>query len=236
MAKKIDKEEISTCSFCNKQEDDVYLYNDAKTICICQSCSKLFANFIRKHAKTQNVADHISEADKGKISNFNVPSLSQKIVNGIKIGDLPGGTGLDVNRYIRTDSDGNLSSCVVYIEEWDNEKTACRVRGACYGYAGSGEYEGCFFLIDFNADEHRVLDFSEADEDENSQLFDALMFECGRIYDEDDGVYELSNYAEDLIKKGEDTDDGVVFMDDDFDGDSLDRVSEMWVISLRFES
>ncbi len=60
MSKNIDNEEISKCSFCNKQEDgDVYLYNDAKTVCICQSCAKLFANFIRKHAKKQNVAEPV---------------------------------------------------------------------------------------------------------------------------------------------------------------------------------
>jgi len=170
------------------------------------------------------------------MSNFIIPSLSQKVLEGVKMGTLKAGTGLNVKSYIKTDSDRNLSSCVVYIEEWNNEKTACRVRGACYGYAGGGEYDGSFFLIDSEQDEHRVLDFGEAEEDENSELFNALMFECGRMYDEDDGTYKLTKYAKGLVKKGEDTGDGVVYMDEDFDGDSLDRVSENWVISLRFES
>ena len=106
----------------------------------------------------------------------------------------------------------------------------------CYGYAGGGEYDGSFFLIGSEQDEHRVLDFGEAEEDDHSELFNALMFECGRMYDEDDGTYKLTKYAKGLVKKGEDTDDGVVYMDEDFDGDSLDRVSENWDISLRFES
>ena len=167
---------------------------------------------------------------------FNTPVLSEKIIFGIKMGNLIGGTGLEIKRYLRADSDGNLSSCVVYIEEWDDHKESCRVRGACYGYAGGGVFEGSFFLIDFNKEQHQVLDFSEADEDINSQLFNALMFECGRMYENEDENHRLTTYAENLLKSGDEVEDGIVYLDNDFDGDSLSQVSQNWTINLRFES
>lgn len=181
---------------------------------------------------------HMMAAHESDIANtqFITPVLSEKIVFGIKMGNLTSGTGLEVKRYLRSDSDGNLSSCVVYIEEWDEHKESCRVRGACYGYAGGGVYEGSFFLIDFNKEQHQVLDFAEAEEAENSQLFDALMFECGRMYENDDETHKLTTYAEDLLKSGSEVEDGIVYLDNDFDGDSLSQVSQNWSINLRFES
>jgi hypothetical protein len=173
------------------------------------------------------------------MTNYVVTELSEKIIDGIRAGNLPKGTGLNIKRYLRTDGDDTLSSCVVYIEEWDEEKTSCRFRGACCGYSGGSVYDGSFFLIDFEEDEYQVLDFSEAEEDEQAELFNALMFECARMYKEDDGVYQLTKYGKGLIKNGVDSDDGegdVVYMDEGFDGDSLDQVSENWAISLRFES
>jgi len=172
------------------------------------------------------------------MTKFNTPKLSEAVIDGIRMGSLSEGTGLNVKRYVRTDSDGNLNSCVIYIEEWDDAQTASRLRGACFGYAGGGEYETSFFLIDNEQGESRVLDFSEAEEDENSELFDALLFECSRLYDEDDGEYRLTDFGESLIAMGHESDDedGTVYMDEDFDGDSLDEVSSSWLINLRFES
>lgn len=181
---------------------------------------------------------HMMVAHESDIANtqFITPVLSEKILFEIKMGSLTGGTGLEVKRYLRSDSDGNLSSCVVYIEEWDEHKESCRVRGACYGYAGGGVYEGSFFLIDFNKEQHQVLDYAEAEEAENSQLFDALMFECGRMYENNDETYKLTTYAGDLLKFGSEVEDGIVYLDNDFDGDSLSQVSQNWSINLRFES
>jgi hypothetical protein len=167
---------------------------------------------------------------------FNVPKLTEKIIQGIVSDNLPNGTGLDIKRFIESDSDGNLSSAVIYIEEWDDEKNFCRLRGACYGYAGGGVYDGSFFIIDHENDDFRVLDYSEMEEDENYEIFNALMFECGRMYEEIDGTYELTEYAASLLKIGESTRDGKVFMDDQFNGDSLSQVSEIWPINLRFSS
>jgi hypothetical protein len=181
---------------------------------------------------TDNLHESWPQAD----TKFNVPKLTEKIIQGIANGNLPNGTGLDIKRFIESDSDGNFSSAVIYLEEWDDEKTTCRQRGACYGYAGGGEYDGSFFIIDHENDDNRVLDYSEIEEDGNYQIFNALMFECGRMYEEIDGTYELTEYAASLLKIGESTRDGKVFMDDQFDGDSLSQVSEIWPINLKFSS
>jgi hypothetical protein len=167
---------------------------------------------------------------------YNIPILSEDVISSIKIGNLPGGTGLDIKRYVRAGLDGDLSSCVVYIEEWDDGRVFCRVRGAYYGYAGGGVYDGGFFLIDFAEDRHQVFDFAEAAEDVNSQLFDALMHECGRVYYEEDEVCKLTEYAIGLIGNGDKVEDGFVYMDESFDGDSLSQVSELWGINLKFYS
>lgn len=140
-----------------------------------------------------------------------------------------------LQRYLRADLEGNFKHCVCYVQKWIHNNDFI-VLGAYYGYVGGGEYDGGFFLIE-NGD-FRLLDFSEVEQDENSSIFEELIFECGRMYEEIDGECKLTSYGQDLIEQSVEVDDGseVVFMDADFDGDSLDEVSHAWAISLRFES
>lgn len=170
------------------------------------------------------------------MSKSKTPSLSQEIIDGIRTGDLPNGTGLNLRRYVKADENGNFVYGIVYIEEWNDEETSCCLRGAYYGYTGGGEHDGGFFYIDIENDIHTTLDFSEAEEDEHSDLYNALMYECGRFYEEDDGVYSLNEYSTGLIEVGSQEDDGALFVDDEFDTDTLEQVSNQWVIGLRFES
>ena len=169
---------------------------------------------------------------------FKTQELTQAVIDGIRMGSLEEGTGLDVKRYVRTVSDGNFHSCVLYLEEWNDEKSACRLRGACVGHAGGRVYETSFFTVDIEGRESRVFDFSEAEEDDHSELFNALLFECSRLYDEEDGGYRLTAVGESLIAMGQEADDedGTIYMDEDFDGDSLDDVSGSWLINLRFNT
>jgi hypothetical protein len=49
-------------------------------------------------------------------------------------------------------------------------------------------------------------------------------------------VCKLTEYAIGLIGNGDKVEDGFVYMDESFDGDSLSQVSELWGINLKFYS
>lgn len=112
----------------------------------------------------------------------------------------------------------------------------CEIFGAYYGYTGGGEYDGGFFFIDSNINLQSLLSFNDVDANENCNIFYSLLFECSKMYSNKEGKYILTNYSKNLIKKGDKTKDGIIFMDFDFDGDYLDNISQNWGISLKFNS
>lgn len=107
--------------------------------------------------------------------------------------------------------------------------------GAYYGYAGGGENDGGFFSIDIENSITKHIDFSEFDEmqEDNRKhhsILEALMQKLWHYVDEDEGVMELSANAHELQFDG----DGF-WLSNGFDGDMLSEISDMWLISLKFE-
>ncbi len=132
--------------------------------------------------------------------------------------------------YLRSDEDGSFFATVAYALIDGN------VFGAYYGYAGGGVYDGGFFKLDLDSFEYKILDFSEAEESDDADIFNGLMQLCGETRDDDDQS-QLSADGSALLESGEETEDGgKVCMVNGFDGDMLSEISENWNIFLRFES
>jgi len=136
----------------------------------------------------------------------------------------------DVSFYLKGDSSGGFAAAVAYLVKKNH------IYGAFYGYAGGGDYDGGYFSISQDDWEIQILGFDQAEEDQNSDTYNALMALCGKMSDDEDGSM-LSAEGLSLLKKGEDDgNDGIVVLLNEFDGDSLSEVSEQWNISIRFES
>lgn len=137
-----------------------------------------------------------------------------------------------ITRYLRSDSSENFSTAIVYtVDETDST-----VYGAFYGYAGGGEYDGGFFKINSADDINQVLSYDEAEESDKSELFNNLMKICTGYCGEEESS-ELTEESHALLSTVEaDENDEKIFCDDDFDGDIFSEISNMWCISLRFDS
>ena len=105
--------------------------------------------------------------------------------------------------------------------------------GAYYGYSGGGVNDGGFFSIDIENSTHKHINFDEFDEmSENNSLhhsiLEGLMKKLWHFVDEDDGIMTLTDHGLCL-----ENNDGV-WVSDNFDGDMLAEISELWTISLKF--
>lgn len=108
--------------------------------------------------------------------------------------------------------------------------------GAYYGYVGGGENDGGFFSIEIENSITKHIDFGEFDEmqEENKvhhSILEALMQKLWHYVDENEGYMELSANAEELQLDG----DGI-WLSNGFDGDMLSEISDIWLISLKFEN
>ncbi len=105
--------------------------------------------------------------------------------------------------------------------------------GAYYGYAGGGENDGGFFIIDSENSIHKHLNFDEFDELHESNelhhsILEHLMKKLWEFVDEEDNTMKLTDCGLCLEKK-----DGI-WISDNFDGDMLADISDLWTISLQF--
>ena len=105
--------------------------------------------------------------------------------------------------------------------------------GAYYGYSGGGVNDGGFFSIDIENSTHKHINFDEFDEmSENNSLhhsiLEGLMKKLWHFVDEDNGIMTLTDHGLCL-----ENNDGV-WVSDNFDGDMLAEISELWAISLKF--
>ena len=105
--------------------------------------------------------------------------------------------------------------------------------GAYYGYAGGGENDGGFLSIDVENSVHQHISFDQFDEMHESNSFhheilEALLKKLWVYVDDDSGIMTLTEHGLSL-----ESNDGL-WISDNFDGDFLAEISELWSISLRF--
>ena len=105
--------------------------------------------------------------------------------------------------------------------------------GAYYGYAGGGDNDGGFFSIDIENSIHKHINFDELEEMCESNVFhhsilESLMQKLWHYVDEDNEIMTLTDSGLCLEHN-----DGV-WVSDNFDGDMLAEISELWTISLKF--
>lgn len=105
--------------------------------------------------------------------------------------------------------------------------------GSYYGYAGGGVNDGGFFSIDIENSLHQHINFDQFDEMQDSNNFhhgilEALMKKLWFFVDEDN---EIITFTEDGLSL--ECHEGI-WISDNFDGDLLAEISDMWSISLRF--
>lgn len=109
--------------------------------------------------------------------------------------------------------------------------------GAYYGAVGGGESDGGYFRIDIEDGKSEHLDYDDVDglsEDEPDQaaILEAVMQSLWTLVDDDEGDLTVSDEGSQHYIPD---DDGIWF-DEEFDGDSLDEISQQWKIQLRFQS
>ena len=105
--------------------------------------------------------------------------------------------------------------------------------GAYYGYAGGGVNDGGFFSIDIENSIHQHISFDQFDEMQESNSFhheilEALLKNLWVYVDDDNEIMVLTEHGLSL-----DSNDGF-WISDNFDGDLLAEISDLWSISLRF--
>ena len=105
--------------------------------------------------------------------------------------------------------------------------------GAYYGQAGGGDNDGGFFSIDIENSIHKHINFDELEEMCESNVFhhsilESLMQKLWHYVDEDNEIMTLTDSGLCLEHN-----DGV-WVSDNFDGDMLAEISELWAISLKF--
>ena len=144
------------------------------------------------------------------------------------------GVSRDCDCYIAAD-DGFVSAIILYtiISKPHGDVWI----GAYYGSVGGGENDGGFFRIDVEKSAADHLDYDEVEglgEDDPIQAaeFEAVMQALWTLIQEDEGDLTLTDIGSSHYIPGEDG----IWMDAEFDGDSLDKVSAQWKIGLRFES
>jgi hypothetical protein len=136
--------------------------------------------------------------------------------------------------YLRANSDKEYLHGIAY-EINENPEGHSIVLGAYFGYIGGGEYDGGFFLIDFENSINKILSYDDASSSDYSEIFDNLMGIAGSFCEDSDSS-SLSKKGKMLIKKAEKSEGDFVYMDEDFDGDMLAEISEIWQLTLKFES
>lgn len=105
--------------------------------------------------------------------------------------------------------------------------------GAYYGYAGGGVNDGGFFSIDIENSIHQHISFDQFDEMQESNSFhheilEALLKNLWVYVDDDNEIMTLTEHGLSLKSN-----DGF-WISDNFDGDFLAEISELWSMSLRF--
>jgi len=111
---------LELCSFCNKEDDgsDLFLTNDAKSACICQSCAKLFTRFIMK--TTKMLPENLTQSnDKNLLFHDYLLALEDKwmeknIVNSYILGC--GGVINEVHFRFEDEDDGYYLVCELKVE------------------------------------------------------------------------------------------------------------------------
>ena len=183
--------------------------------------------------KINNKGNKLETIQRSGAHNYIVHQFSDEIIQGMRSGSLDAGTGLEICRYLRADQNGEFHTAIVYKLE-DSDEAAPRMRGAYYGAVGGGDCDGGFFEIEPEEGSCQLLSFDDAESSDESIVFDALMFECARFYNNDEGTYELTDYAQGTLADAEEVGDDRVFMDNDFDEDSLDDIAQQWNLSVNF--
>jgi hypothetical protein len=116
--------QLELCSFCNKEDDgsDLFLTNDAKSACICQSCAKLFTRFIMK--TTKMLPENLTQSnDKNLLFHDYLLALEDKwmeknIVNSYILGC--GGVLNEVHFRFEDEDDGYYLVCELKVEGIDS--------------------------------------------------------------------------------------------------------------------
>lgn len=108
--------------------------------------------------------------------------------------------------------------------------------GAYYGSVGGGVNDGGFFIVDVENSTVEHLDYDEVDslvgvDSWNASALDGLMQVLWTLVEEEEGDLTLTELGSSIYVPGEDG----IWMDADFDGDFLDKVSKQWRIGLNFE-
>lgn len=109
--------------------------------------------------------------------------------------------------------------------------------GAYYGYVGGGVNDGGYFRIDIEGSSSVHFDFEEINDlSETSELnhvvLEGLMIKIWTLVEEDEGELLLTDIGVRIFSPEEDG----VWMDEEFDGDTLDDISTQWRIQLHFKS
>jgi hypothetical protein len=143
----------------------------------------------------------------------------------------------EVEQYIRLNDDGTVSAVIVYTAIEDAGGNVV-IRGAYYGYCGGGVNEGGYFVIDHENGDVRALEYSdidelESDDPELAAIYNSLMQAVWALISEEDGELKLSAEGAELMAEA---DDEECCMSSGFDGDALDEVSQLWHMTLHFES
>jgi hypothetical protein len=109
--------------------------------------------------------------------------------------------------------------------------------GAYYGAVGGGESDGGYFRINIEEGSSDHLDYDEVDglsedDPEQASIFQAVMEALWTLIDDDEGDLTLSEEGSKHYSPDEDG----IWIDEEFDGDSLDEISQQWKIRLKFTS
>ena len=138
------------------------------------------------------------------------------------------------SRYLRVRSDGTFFAAIAYTALVDTD-CAVNIYGAYFGYVGGAVYDGGYFHIDIEADVHDILSYDDAESSEQKELLQEMISICCEFRNDEDPS-ECTEAANQLLENANDEQGDKVFMDDDFDGDILSEVSELWEIRILFES
>lgn len=150
-----------------------------------------------------------------------------------KINFLHKSNKYDCTCYIRSD-EGGVTSIILYtILSLDDGDIWL---GAYYGDVGGGEADGGYFRILIEEGESMHLDFDDIDllSQENpsqASLLESIMQTLWTLVEDDEGPLILTELGGRYFEAAEDG----VWMDESFDGDSLDEISDQWKIGLTFE-
>lgn len=143
------------------------------------------------------------------------------------------GKSIEIQRYISTKKNAIVDVIILYsnveIDEYDF------ILGAYYGNVGSGVLDGGYFRIDYDSDETSALDYEEIEELANTNpvqhsILEKLMRSLWTLVEEIDEELMLTKAGKEFFSSKR----GKVCMDDDFLGDDLEGVSDLWKLPLRF--